>query len=688
MAAKLLPATPSPPPRRGLRRETAEVVRDCKQLDGLMKAGRVADALDLFDRMPRKNVVAWTSAVSGLTRNGRPEAAVEMFADMVGSGVAPNDFACNAALAACAAAGPGALRAGEQLHSLAVRAGLAGDAWVGSCLVELYARCGSTRAAELVLARMDSPDVVAYTSLVSALCRSGEFGQAVEALGQMVVRGVEPNEHTVTSILAAACCPLVLGVQIHGYMIKAMGSSQSVYASSALIDFYSRNGEFDMARTVFDNLQCKNVVTWCTMMQLHVRDGRPEDALQLFDEMISEGIVDPNEFAFSIALGACESIALGSQLHSLAIKHDLASDLRVSNALLSMYGRSGLVEELEAVLRGIEDPDIVSWTAAISAYFQNGHGEKAIALLAQMHSQGLMPNDYAFSSVLSSCADLALLDQGRQFHCLALKLGCDMKTCTGNALINMYSKCGQIVPARLAFDVMDHRDVTSWNSLIHGYAQHGEVDMALKAFSEMCPNGGEPNESTLLGILAACNHAGLVDEGVAFFRSAMAGRYGAFLTPSHYACVVDMLGRSGRFDDALCLIEEMPFEPGILVWKTLLASCRLHGNLETGRIAAEKLVELSDQDSASYVLMSGIHAMHGEWRDAAVVRRRMDDAGVRKEAGRSWVEVRNVVHAFVARDGSHPDSPSIYRTLQGLSDAMRDTAYNGDVEFFDVHMQI
>ncbi|KAM3318266.1 hypothetical protein ACQJBY_035789 [Aegilops geniculata] len=686
MAAKLLPATPSPPPRRGLRRETAEVVRDCKRLDGLMKAGRVADALDLFDRMPRRNVVAWTSAVSGLTRNGCHKAAVEMFADMVESGVAPNDFACNAALAACAAAG--ALRAGEQVHSLAVRAGLAADAWVGSCLVELYARCGSTRAAEAVLARMESPDVVAYTSLVSAFCRSGEFGLAVEALGKMVMRGVEPNEHTVTSILAAACCPLVLGVQIHGYMIKAMGSSQSVYASSALIDFYSRNGELDMAKTVFDNLQCKNVVTWCTMMQLHIRDGRPEDALQLFDEMISEGIVDPNEFAFSIALGACESIALGSQLHSSAVKRGLASDLRVSNALLSMYGRSGLVQELETMFRGIEDPDIVSWTAAISACFQNGHGEKAIALLSQMHSQGLMPNDYGFSSALSSCADLALLDQGRQFHCLALKLGCDMKICTGNALINMYSKCGQIVPARLMFSVMDHRDVTSWNSLIHGYAQHGEVDMALKAFSEMCSIGGEPNESTLLGILAACNHAGLVDEGVAFFRSAMAGRYGAFLTPSHYACMVDMLGRSGRFDDALSLIEEMPFEPGVLVWKTLLASCRLHGNLETGRLAAEKLVELSGQDSASYVLMSGIHAMHGEWRDADMVRRRMDEAGVRKEAGCSWVEVRNEVHAFVAQDASHPDSSSIYRMLWELSDAMRDTAYDEDVELLDVHMQI
>uniref|UniRef100_A0ACD5WG28 Uncharacterized protein n=1 Tax=Avena sativa TaxID=4498 RepID=A0ACD5WG28_AVESA len=690
--ANLLPAPPchGPTPRRNLRRETPEVVRDCKRLDGLMKVGRLADALELFDRMPRKNVVAWTSAVAGLTRSGRPEDALATFVDMAASGIAPNDFACNAALAACAAAG--ALRAGEQVHSLAVRSGFAGDSWVGSCLVELYSRCGALRAAQDVLDRMESPDVVGHTSLVSAFCRSGEFGLAVEALGQMMRRGVEPNEHTITSILAA-CCPLVLGEQIHGYMIKAMGSpSQSVYASSALMDLYSINGEFDIAKTVFNDIQCKNVVIWCSMMQLHIRDGRPEDALQVFVDMLSEGVVDPNEFALSIALGACGSVALGRQLHSLIIKLGLSTDLRVLNALLSMYGRSGLVKELEIAFNKIENPDLVSWTAAISAYFQNGCGEKAIALLSQMHSNGLMPNDYALSSVLSSCADLALLDQGRQFHCLALKLGCDSKICTGNALINMYSKCGQIVPARLAFDIMDHCDMASWNSLIHGYAQHGEVSMALEAFRAICSNGGQPDESTFLGVLAACNHAGLVSEGMALFRSVMAGQHGAALTPSHYACVVDMLGRNGRFDDALRLIEEMPFEPGILIWKTLLASCKLHSNLEMGRLASKKLVELSeggeDRDSATYVLMSGIHAMHGEWHDAGKVRRRMDEAGVKKEAGCSWVEVRNEVHAFVARDASHSDSASMYQMLWGLFDVMRDTAYNEDVELFDVHMQI
>lgn len=658
--------------------ESPDVVLECKRLNRLVKSGRLADALDLFDRMPRKNVVAWTSVMSGCTRNGRPEAALAMFADMVESGVAPNDFACNAALVACADLG--ALRAGEQVHSLAVRAGFAGDAWIGSCLIEMYSRCGSLPAAKEVFDRMDSPDVVGYTSLISAFCRNGEFELAAEALIQMLKQGLKPNEHTMTTILTA--CPRVLGQQIHGYLIKKIGlRSQSVYSSTALIDFYSRNGEFKLAKAVFDSLHCKNVVSWCSMMQLYIRDGRLEEALQVFGDMISEG-VDPNEFALSIVLGACGSIGLGRQLHCSAIKHDLITDIRVSNALLSMYGRTGLVEELEAMLNKIENPDLVSWTTAISANFQNGFGEKAIALLCQMHSEGFTPNGYAFSSVLSSCADVASLDQGMQFHCLALKLGCDSEICTGNALINMYSKCGQMGSARLAFDVMHTHDVTSWNSLIHGHAQHGDANKALEVFSKMRSNGIKPDDSTFLGVLMGCNHSGMVEEGELFFRL-MIDQYSFTPAPSHYACMIDMLGRNGRFDEALRMINDMPFEPDALIWKTLLASCKLHRNLDIGKLAADRLMELSDRDSASYVLMSNIYAMHGEWEDARKVRRRMDETGVKKDAGCSWIEINNEVHTFASRDMSHPNSDSIYQMLGELVAVMQDF---DELEPFDVHI--
>jgi pentatricopeptide repeat protein len=244
----------------------------------------------------------------------------------------------------------------------------------------------------------------------------------------------------------------------------------------------------------------------------------------------------------------------------------------------------------------------------------------------------------------------------------------------------MYSKCGEIGSARLAFDVMNLHDVASWNSLIHGFAQHGDVNMTLEAFGEMCSSGCKPDDSTFLGVLVGCNHAGLVKEGEMLFR-VMTDQYGIVPTPSHYACMIDMLGRNGRFDEALSMIEKMPFDPDVLIWKTLLASCRLHGNLDMGKLAAGKLMELSERDSASYVLMSNIYAMHGEWKDAGRVRRRMDEVGVKKEAGESWIEVKSEVHTFVARDTSHPDSASIYQMLAELVDVMQDTC-------IDVHMQM
>ncbi|KAG8098920.1 hypothetical protein GUJ93_ZPchr0013g37077 [Zizania palustris] len=248
----------------------------------------------------------------------------------------------------------------------------------------------------------------------------------------------------------------------------------------------------------------------------------------------------------------------------------------------------------------------------------------------------------------------------------------------------MYSKCGQIASARLAFDVMHNHDVTSWNSLIHGYAQHGDAKQALEVFSKMCSNGCKPDESTFLGVLVGCNHAGMVKEGELFFRL-MIDQYSIAPMPCHYACMIDMLGRNGRFDEALGMIDGMPFEPDALIWKTLLASCKLHRNLDIGKLAAGRLMELSERDSASYVLMSSIYAMHGEWDDAGKVRRRMDETGVKKDAGCSWIEIKNEVHAFAARDTSHPDSASIYRMLGELVAVMKNTDQH---ELLDVHMQI
>ncbi|KAH0469916.1 hypothetical protein IEQ34_001474 [Dendrobium chrysotoxum] len=643
-------------------------------IDMLMKSRFMEDAFQVFDKMPEKNVVTWTSMVLGCVLNNCEEDGVCLFIDMLESGVAPNDYAYNAALQVCTSLC--SLSLGERIHSLILRSGFGGDRRVANSLIEFYSRCGLMDKAARVFNGILELDLVSYTSMISGLCRNNCFGSAVKLFCQMVRLGIEPNEHTITSILTA--CGLQLGEEIHGYMIKNK-IAQSVFSSSSLIELYSRNYKVKQAELVFRKMGCRNVITWSSMISCFMRHDRAQDALRLFFQMIYEGI-EPNDFTFAtviMASGLCanlEPINFGHQLHAWVIKLNMVSDNRILNALLTMYADIGEVEELDKVLDKNENSDIVSWCAVISGYFQNGFYERSAGLLCEMHSKGLKPNEYGFSSALSSCANLPLINQGRQLHCLALKSGCDLDVCVGNALINLYAKCGFLDDARLEFDVMPVHDIMSWNSLIHGYANHGFGCKSLELFGEI-PESESclPNHSTFLGLLVGCNHMGYVSEANKFFK-VMDECYGLVPAASHYACMVDIMGRSGNLEEALCIIKEMPYEPDVFIWKSLLGSCRLHRNLDLGKFAAEKVIELSPKDSAGYVQLSNLHSMHGEWENAERVRSLMEKKGVKKDAGWSWIEIRNEVNSFHANNESHPKVEMIYQVLNELFGIMKDEA--------------
>lgn len=645
------------------------VVLESILIDAFMKSGWVVHAFQVFDAMPERNVVTWTSMIQGCVRNGDSVTGLSLFAEMLESDVIPNDFTFSAALQACAHVS--ALSFVGQLLSLVIRLGLENELRIRICLINSYSRCGMMDEAVRIFDGMAAVDVVSFTALISGFVRNNMFDSAVRAFEQMVRLGIGPNEHTLTSILMA-CGPL-LGEQIHAYMVKTM-IGRSVYPSGALIELYWRSHMFDQAKLVFQKLDNKNVVTWSSMISCCLHNDQVEDALKLFLKMVFDG-VEPNEFTFTTAIQACGTcsgfIKFGQQLHCSVVKLNLILDNRISNALITMYSKNNRVEEFEKVFERTRNRDVASWCSAISGYFQNGFNERSIKLLHQMHKNGSIPNEYGLSSALSSCANLALLEQGRQFHCLALKLGCDFDVCTGNALVNMYGKCGFLDDARLAFDDMPSHDILSWNSLIHSYANYGHGQTVVELFDEMVNSKHfVPDHSTLLAILVACNHMGLVDEAFGYVK-VMKDLYGVTPSSSHYACMVDMMGRAGLLEEALSVIEEMPFEGDVLMWKTLLGSCRLHRNLELGMLAANKVLELSPEDSMAYVILSNLYAMHGQWGDVEKVRMRMEERGVKKDAGWSWIEINSEVHAFIARDDSHPDFELISKRLVELDEAIR-----------------
>ena len=253
---------------------------------------------------------------------------------------------------------------------------------------------------------------------------------------------------------------------------------------------------------------------------------------------------------------------------------------------------------------------------------------------------------FTFISAVSAAANIANTKQGKQIHAMIIKTGYDSGIEVSNVLVTLYAKCGIIDDAKREFHAMAEKNEVSWNAMITGYSQHGFGIEALDFFQEMKKLGVMPNHVTFVGVLSACGHAGMVNEGLGYFYS-MRKEHGLVPKPEHYVCVVDLLGRAGFLSHARKFIEDMPIKPDALVWRTLLSACVVHKNMEIGEFAACHLLELEPQDSATYVLLSNIYAVTGKWDSRDRTRQRMKNMGVKKEPGRSWIEIKNSVHAFL-----------------------------------------
>eukprot|EP00253_Pinus_taeda_P001273 PITA_01273 len=331
--------------------------------------------------------------------------------------------------------------------------------------------------------------------------------------------------------------------------------------------------------------------------------------------------------------------------------------------------------------------DVVSWTAIIAGYSQNGHPHKALAFFNEMQVQCIKPSSIVIVNVLPACADLLALEQGKQIHGYAIRNGFGSDVVVVNGLVNLYSKCGNVKVAHKLLEKMPEQTVVSWTALIAGYTQNGRPQEALAFFNKMQVQGIKPNLITITGtkpdhitftaILTACSHAGLVDQGRRYFQC-MISDYGLSPVLEHYACLVDLLGRAGHLDEAHDIIRKMPFEANADVWGALLGVCRIHCNIELGEQAAKHLFDLEPNNLGYYVLLSNIYADARRWEDVVKLRTMMKERGVKKPPGHSVVAVHREVQTFQVGDRSHPQSEKIYATLEALYGKMRKAGYVPD----------
>eukprot|EP01018_Ginkgo_biloba_P016206 Gb_38679 [translate_table: standard] len=512
---------------------------------------------------------------------------------------------------------------------------------------------------------------------VEALCKEGRLKEAVDTLYTIYKRGIQVD-YKIYVLLLQSCVhmnDLTEGKRIHAHVIKT-GFSPDVFLRNHFINMYAKCGCLDNARHVFDKISTRNLISWNSIIAGYTRNGQGEESLNIFSQMHLAGM-KPDQFTYGSVLRACARLSTlekGKQIHAHVVKNGFELDIFVGSALVDMYAKCLDIGIARKLFEELPERDLISWTAIIAAYAQNGQGNEALKVLRQMLKKGIKPNTFSFTTALVACSSLAGLDQGKQFHALIIKYGFQSDVPAGNSLITMYSRCGNIEDAGQVFDEMSERSVISWSAMIAGYAYHGSGKRALRLFKCMQQAGMKPNSITLIGVLSACSHVGLVDEGRRYFDS-MSQDYGIIPTAEHYTCIVDLLSRAGLLHEAEHFINKMPFQSSDSVWRTLLGACRVHNNVEIGMRAAEHLLELAPEDSSAYVLLSNIYAAAGRWDDVAKVRKMMDDRGVKKEAGLSWIEVRNMVHRFVVRDRSHPQTEDIYAKLEELTSQMKEAGY-------------
>lgn len=538
-----------------------------------------------------------------------------------------------------------------------------------NCALKMYCDCGSLLDARKLFDEMLERDLVSWVIMISAYAHHGLLNEAIKLFLSIRRSGFVPNQSIFTSLLKSFDDPSILdlGKQMHSHVVKH-GLSSNASIETAVLNMYVKCGWLEGAELVFDKITEKNKVA-CTglMVGYSSQSDKLQDVLSLFEKMIREG-VELDEFVFSIVLKVCaalEDLSLGMQIHGYCAKVGLDSAVSVGTPLVDFYVKCASFESAFKTFERIQDPNDFTWSAIITAYCQIGKFGDALQTFKTIRSKGVVLNSYTYTSIFQACSALTCFDIGTQVHADAVKRGLISYLFGESAMVTMYSKCGRLDYAFQAFKSLDNPDTTAWTAIICGYAFHGYAFEALRLFTEMQASGIRPNAVTFIAVLTACSHSGLVREGRQILDS-MSTVYGVEPTIDHYDCMIDVYSRAGLLDDALELINSIPVNADAMSWKSLLGGCWIHKNLDIGKTAAENLLQLDPEDTASYVTMFNLYAASGKWEEAAHIRKTMAEKNLKKELSCSWVSVKGSTHRFIVGDRHHPQTEHIYSKLEEL----------------------
>ncbi|KAG6516102.1 pentatricopeptide repeat-containing protein DOT4, chloroplastic-like [Zingiber officinale] len=558
---------------------------------------------------------------------------------------------------------------GEAFHSLAIRIGLAGDVYFCNTMVEAYARNGRVPSARRLFEEMPLRDVVTWTSLLSGYVSAGDSPEAFHLFCQMRGDGLEVNQVTM-AVLLRACCGSehkVAGCQLQAFATKAGLQSHDLVQNS-ILSMFSRLACFEEVMKLFVSIRNRSIASWNILLSSYSFMGDVSGVVECYRKMRLE--VTPSNETLTLLISAfakCEHLPGGREVHCNAIKTgQIDSVLRAT--LVDFYIKCGELKSAVILHDECQLKSSTIWSIMMWGLIQNGEFLEAVNVFERMQKSVIKPCKDVLRALVVAYTNLGALLLGRGLHGYMTRNCCEATlgdTLLQTSLVNIYAKCGSILSARKCFDKIVIKDTIAWTSMLEGYAIHGLGLEALELFYQMQKEGIRPNSITFLILLSACSHSGLVREGCALFNC-MENEFGIEPNVSHYTCLVDLLGRSGKLHEALDVINNMSVEPDARIWGALLASCRTQSDVVLGDFAAKKVFELEPDNVGYQVVLSNIFASDGMWEETESSRNPKGENNFRKKPGWSSIQVKCGLTMFVSWDKSHSQLNKIYEIIEVL----------------------
>ncbi|KAD6453799.1 hypothetical protein R6Q59_015580 [Mikania micrantha] len=603
------------------------------------KCGDVDDAHTVFREICVKDLVSWNTMINGFSSNGMILEAFHLSRQMqLRRSIQPDAVTILSLLSLCAESM--LLIEGKTLHGFAIRRFNRLGVLVINSLMNMYSKCNQMEKTEILFMLSQNRDLVTWNTMISGYAQNGNSRFAQLLFKKLMYQCLKFTLSTVLAVISSCNSPkfLQFGKSVHGWQM-ILGFTNNILSVNSLICMYTNCGDLKASYALLQSVSTvADTACWNAMIAGCTQNGYFSESLETFKLMRRESDAKHDFVTLVNVISACGNLNLvfhGKLVHGFAHKTLIDEDVRVMNALITMYGRFGDVDCAELAFDLCSNRNLCSWNCILSALSQNKEAKTALQLFQNLDFE---PDEITNSTILSACTQLGSIRQGKQIHGHIVRSDFHKNCFIVAALIDMYSNCGRLDISINIFNSSPKKNIASWNSLIAAYGFHSEGQKAISLFNEMIKSGEKPTKTTFINLLSACAHSGFVNEGLRYYNC-MSDEYGVEPVMEHHVCVVDMLGRSGRLHEAYEFIENMMVKPDHGVWGAMLSSCNYHGDIEMGKKVGEILFGLEPKNVGYYVSLANAYVAAGSWSDAVQLRNFVQDVRLKKPTGYSLVDV-------------------------------------------------